>query len=215
MIVVSWLFSKKHYEIKIVLTTLAVLLILPIVSVTVLAGSGFAFVGSVFASPDPQTKSVSIYDPNGNKVNELELSTVWPARGYVSEEFGAWEQWRKDLGLGPHTGIDIANEYGQSGGKITPFMPGRVIKVGYDSTCGNYVRISHAYNIQSLYCHMLTPLAIEQTDVKPGDVIGLVGSTGVSSGPHCHFQIEVYGIAVNPRNFMIGNPERNTRAILP
>lgn len=212
-----WLFSKKHYEIKIVLATLTVLIVLPVVSVVVLASSGFAIIGSVFASPNPQTKTVEIYDPNGRSVRVLQLSTNWPAKGYISDEFGTHGDFRKHMGLGPHTGIDIANEFGIPGGKITPFMPGKVVEVEYHDVglCGIHVRVSHDNNIESLYCHMSVALATEQQDVVPGDVIGLVGETGAATGPHVHFQINVYGIATNPRNFMIGTPERNLRGILP
>lgn len=218
MMVLHWLFSKKHYEVKIVLATLTVLLVLPIVSVVVLASSGFAIIGSVFASPNPQTKTVEIHDPNGRTVQVLQLSTNWPARGYISDEFGTHGDFRKHMGLGPHTGIDIANEWGILGGKITPFLPGTVTQVNYvdNGLCGIFVKVKHTNNIDSLYCHMSAALAVEGDEVTPGqDVIGLVGETGAATGPHVHFQINVYGIPTNPRNFMVGQPERNVRGIFP
>jgi len=211
MMFFRWLFRSKHYELKIVLATLAVLIVLPIISVIVVVSSGFALVGDVLASLNPVTHLVEIFDPNGNKVTELQLSTVWPTRGYVSDEFGTHEPWRRALKLGPHTGIDIANNYGRSGDPVTPFMVGKVIKVDYndDGNCGIYVKVQHDYNITSLYCHLSEALAVEQQEVKPGDIIGFMGSTGESTGPHLHFQITVYDIPVNPRIFMVGEPERS------
>jgi murein DD-endopeptidase MepM/ murein hydrolase activator NlpD len=211
MMLLRWLFRRKNAEIKIALATLAILLALPVISLVVFASSGFALVGNVLANLNPITHLVEIFDPNGKKVTDLQLSTVWPTRGYVSDEFGAWEQWRKDLKLGPHTGIDIANNYGLSGDPITPFMEGKVSKVDYDGggTCGIYVRIKHDYNISSLYCHMSVAQVVVGQDVKPGDVIGLMGMTGEATGPHLHFQIEVYDVPVNPRIFMVGEPERS------
>ncbi len=207
----KWAFGRKHYEIKIVLATLAVLISLPIVSVVVAASSATAVVGDALATVNPITHIVELFDPNGNKTTELHLTTTWPSRGYVSDEFGAWEDWRKALGLGPHTGIDIANSYGRSGDPITPFLEGKVIKVDYagNGTCGIYVKVQHQYNITSLYCHMLEAAVIVGQDVKPGDTIGLMGMTGEATGPHVHFQVNVYDIPVNPRIFMVGDPERS------
>ncbi len=207
----AWLFGRKHYEIKIVLATLAVIIMLPIISVVVFASSGIALVGNALANLNPITHLVDLFDPNGHKIAEVQLSTVWPAKGYISDEFGTFDAFRQELGLGPHTGIDIADNRGRiSGDPITPFMEGKVIKVHTknDNTCGEYVEIQHQYNITSLYCHMSEPIATENEDVKPGDVIGLEGQTGAATGPHVHFQVMVYGIAVNPRIFMVGEPEK-------
>ncbi len=218
MIFFRWLFRAKNYELKIVLATLAVIISLPIMAVVVFAGSGLALVSEALAGLNPITHLVEIFNPDGEKVADVELSTVWPTKGYVSDEFGAWEPWRKNRGLGPHTGIDIANPFGLSGEPVTPFIDGKVIKVDYDGggDCGIYVKLQHQHNITSLYCHLATALALEGQDVKPGNIIGLMGSTGESTGPHLHFQIMVYGIPVNPRIFMVGIPERSTlERILP
>lgn len=206
----TWIFGKKHYEIKIALATLAVLLMLPIISLVVFASSGLALVTDTLAHLNPITHLVDLFDPNGHKIGEVKLSTVWPARGYISDEFGTWDDFRKAMHLGPHTGIDIADNRGKiSGDPITPFMEGTVTQVHDkdDNDCGKFVRIQHSYSITSLYCHMSEPEAFVGQPVKPGDIIGLSGSTGAVTGPHVHFQIMVYGIAVNPRLFMVGEPE--------
>jgi murein DD-endopeptidase MepM/ murein hydrolase activator NlpD len=208
----KWLFSAKHYEIKIVLATLAILIMLPAFAVVVFAGSGIKLVSDTLAVVNPITHLVEIFSPDGEKVDEIKLSTVWPTRGYVSDEFGTHSEFRHHLKLGPHTGIDIANEYGLIGEPVTPFYEGKVIRVDNvdDSSCGRNVLIEHSYNIRSIYCHLAVASAIEQTMVKPGDIIGLMGSTGTSTGPHLHFAIYVYDIPVNPRTFMVGKPERTT-----
>ncbi len=206
-----WVFGSKHYELKIVLATLAVLIALPIVSVVVAATSATAVVGSTLANLNPVTHVVDLFDPNGKKESELHLTTTWPSRGYVSDEFGTLDAVRRSLGLGPHTGIDIANNYKRSGDPITPFLEGKVIKVDHigKGTCGIYVRVQHDHNITSLYCHMMLASVIQGQDVKPGDTIGLMGMTGEATGPHVHFQVSVYDIPVNPRIFMVGEPERS------
>lgn len=218
MTLLRWMFSSKHYEIKIVFATLSVLICLPIISVVVFASSGLSLVSSALAAVNPITHLVEILDPNGNKIAELELSTAWPTKGYISDEFGTNGGIRDVLGLGAHTGIDIANEHGLSGEPVTTFLIGTVTNVDNvdDSHCGKSVRVNHDNNIQSLYCHLANATAVEKTQVVPGDVIGYMGSSGTSTGAHTHFQIEVFGIPVNPRTFMVGVPERSTvRAILP
>lgn len=209
MTFLHWLFLRKIYELKIVFATLAILIALPIVSVVVVAQSGLTIVSNALATLNPITHLVEIFDADGKKVSEVELSTVWPARGYISDEFGTLSTFRKLLGLGGHRGIDIANSFSKEGDPVTPFMVGRVIKSHDvdDSACGKYVKVQHEHHVTSLYCHLSKAMAAEQQEVKPGDVIGLMGSTGVSTGPHLHFQIEVYDIPVNPRTFMVGEPE--------
>lgn len=207
-----WLFGKKHYELKVVLATLAVLFILPVIAVVVIVTTPVVAIGNALAAINPITHVVEIFNPNGEKVNEIQLSTTWPTRGYTTDEFGEYGQYRMEHNLGPHTGLDIANEHGLIGEPVTPFTDGKVIKVNHldNGTCGIYVKVQHAFNVTSLYCHLSVALANEQQDVKPGDVIGLMGSTGASTGAHLHFQVAVYDIPVNPRLFMVGEPEKGT-----
>ena len=70
--------------------------------------------------------------------------------------------------------------------------------------CGLGVKVDHGGGVESLYCHMSNTNATVGQEVKPGDVIGYVGTTGASTGNHLHFQINVHGIPVNPRTFMAG-----------
>lgn len=213
-----WLFRRKNYEMKIIFATLAVLIALPIASVVVVASSGVSIVSTAIAAVNPVTHVVELFDPEGNKIHDVKLDTVWPTKGYISDEFGTHSQGRKDMGFGPHSGIDIANEFGVPGEPVTPFAVGKVVKVHSvdDNTCGIYVKVQHDFNITSLYCHLLTPTTTEGLTVAPGDTIGLMGDSGASTGPHLHFQVMVYDIPVNPRTFMVGKPERSmVRAILP
>lgn len=203
-----WFWRRTGTELKIVLTTLAVLILLPAFTVVVMASSGLSIVGQALAAINPITHLVEIFDADGKKVHELELSTTWPTTGYVSDEFGTRDLVRTLLGLGRHTAIDIANERGEFGTPITPFMAGSVVSVDNtdDSDCGKNVRLDHGNGITSLYCHMQQAATTPKTDVKPGDIIGYMGSTGTSTGSHLHFQTMVYGIPVNPRTFMVGEP---------
>jgi murein DD-endopeptidase MepM/ murein hydrolase activator NlpD len=203
-----WLLKKAKYEIIIVLSVLGILIFLPIITVAAFAASGVSAVSNVLASINPITHLVEIFDSKGNKVSELTLSTTWPTTGYISDEFGSKDTFRVNLGLGAHTGIDIANEQGKIGTPITPFMTGTVIRVDDidNSTCGISVKLDHGNGITSLYCHLSSTNTTEGETVNPGNVIGYMGSSGTSTGAHLHFQVMVYGIPVNPRTFMVGEP---------
>jgi murein DD-endopeptidase MepM/ murein hydrolase activator NlpD len=208
---VLWL--RKHTELKIVLVTIFVLMMLPLAAVVVVASSGIAVASAALAALNPITHQVEVYSPTGQIVDSIKLTTVWPTRGYVSDEFGTHDIVRQELNLGPHTGIDIANRSRKFGELVTPFMEGTIINIDNLGlgTCGQYVRIQHIDNIQSLYCHLESTNGRKIGDkVHPGDVIGLMGSTGASTGAHTHFQINVNGIPVNPRTFMVGEPEPST-----
>ncbi len=211
-----WLAKQVKTEIKIVLAALIVFIFLPAITVVVVAASGIQLVGDALAALNPVTHLVEVFDTNGNKVADLELTTNWPTRGYISDEFGTLDPIRQEMGLSRHTGIDIANSNGLIGEPITPFMVGTVIRVDMidDDACGINVKLRHDYNITSTYCHMsqATNLALE-TPVKPGDIIGYMGDTGASTGPHLHFQINVFDIPVNPRIFMVGEPEGSSVTI--
>lgn len=132
-------------------------------------------------------------------------SGIWPARGVVTDEFGAAQAFRILSGLGRHTGTDIANVIGTT---IVAYKSGIVIKSSnvINDACGRFVEIDHGTNIVSLYCHMSNATAKVGTIVQMGDKIGEMGSTGASTGSHVHFQINVNGSAVNTRTIVAGNP---------
>jgi len=207
LFVVLRMMRRVSTEVKIVFVTLAVLLILPIFAVVVFAASGASLIGDTVAYLNPITRVVDLFDTNGNKIGEVSVTTNWPARGYITDEFGTHENWRQRLGLGAHSGIDIANSVGEP---ITPFLEGTIIYNDDtdDSACGKSVKIQHEYNITSTYCHLDSTAQISPTtEVEPGVIIGYLGNTGTSTGPHLHLTIRVYGILVNPRTFLEGNPE--------
>jgi len=197
------IYRSTKTELKIVAIVLAVLFLLPLFSVVVIANAGVSEVVHALVKYNPITHLVEIHDANGKLVNQLQVSTVWPVNGVVTLEFGA-----NDLPYELyHTGIDIANRHGLVGDPVTTFMDGKVIRAGWDKGCGNYVMVDHGSSVTSLYCHMQTTYAHKDQQVKPGDVLGLEGMTGHATGPHVHFEIKVYGVPVNPRLFMVGNPD--------
>ena len=187
-------------ELKYILVLFFGIIIFPVVAVFIITNTGIPAVSNALISVNPNTHEIQIHDPTGKVIQTIAAATVWPVHGEVTLEFG-----QSDLPYQPfHTGIDIAVPIGTP---ITPFMKGTVQSVNHLSWgYGNYVVVDHGNNITSLYGHMSETDATPGQAVQPGDVIGKSGSTGWSTGPHVHFQINVFGIPVNPRTFVEGNP---------
>lgn len=98
-----------------------------------------------------------------------------------------------------HKGWDIGGEFGAP---IVSVLAGVVESVGYTSSAGNYVRVEHQPGFVSVYCHCSKTLVSEGDYVKQGEIVGLIGSTGVSTGPHLHFAIKVNGTFVDPAPYI-------------
>ncbi|MBO7583481.1 MAG: M23 family metallopeptidase [Treponema sp.] len=106
--------------------------------------------------------------------------------------------WRADPFTGVqsfHTGIDMACPEGTP---ILAAMSGKVADVGYNRTYGNYIIINHGNGYQTLYAHMSKTIATKGQYVTQGTKIGLVGSTGYSTGPHLHFMVYKNGNRIDP-----------------
>lgn len=94
-----------------------------------------------------------------------------------------------------HQGWDIGGEFGAP---IVAVLAGKAIEVRYNSSAGNYVKIEHEPGFVTVYCHMSKQKVSEGDYVKQGQIIGLIGSTGVSTGPHLHFSVKINGTYVDP-----------------
>lgn len=97
-----------------------------------------------------------------------------------------------------HAGTDIGAQYGA---EVTAAAAGSVTIATYGAGYGNYVMLSHADGSATLYGHMSSLAVSAGQTVKQGDVIGYVGSTGNSTGPHLHFEVRINGSAVDPMQF--------------
>ena len=124
---------------------------------------------------------------------------LWPLPGHytITSPYGnRFHPVLKKYSL--HTGVDIGAPTGTT---IVAANGGTVIISGWNDAYGNYVVINHGGGQTTLYGHMSKLLVKKDAKVKRGDKIGLVGSTGWSTGPHLHFQINVDGKTVNPMNY--------------
>jgi len=124
----------------------------------------------------------------------------WPTPGYtrVTSEFG----YRIHPILGYrklHTGIDIAAPYGAT---VIAANSGKVIASYYNSGYGNMIIVDHGGGIATLYAHLSSRLVSVGTSVHRGQTIAKVGSTGLSTGPHLHFEVRLNGVYQNPRSYL-------------
>ncbi len=98
-----------------------------------------------------------------------------------------------------HTGIDLAAPEGSAVYSATT----GVAFVGYDAYgAGNYVAVTMDRHVRVVYCHLSAFRVVSGEQVTPGELIGLVGSTGLSTGPHVHLQVDVDGVPVDPMTFL-------------
>ena len=102
-----------------------------------------------------------------------------------------------------HTGVDISATVGTD---FTAIANGIVVKAGYGGAYGNMVIIDHGGGVQTLYAHGSQIVAQVGQEVKAGDVVLKVGSTGYSTGPHAHFEVRINGEPANPLDY-VSKPE--------
>lgn len=105
-----------------------------------------------------------------------------------------------------HKGIDLA---APTGTPIYATADGTVSRADRFSSYGLYIAIEHGGDLQTRYAHMSRLAVRAGQQVRKGDVIGYVGSTGRSTGPHLHYEVRVAGQAVNPLPYMADNAAQN------
>jgi len=130
----------------------------------------------------------------------LATPSIMPTIGFLTSKFSLIRYHPIEHENRPHEGIDIATAYGT---KIIAPAAGRVIKVGWQNGYGNMVVLDHGYGLETRYAHMSRWAVREGQSVKRGDVLGYVGSTGLSTGPHLHYEVLQDGRAVDPLRFIL------------
>ena len=126
---------------------------------------------------------------------------AWPARGFITREFNEGQVSR---GIRPHPGLDIA---GPEGAPILAAGDAVVSRLGTDPFLGNFVEIQHGMGYVTVYGHCQRVAVARGAQVRRGQVIAYMGDTGEASAPHLHFEIWHNGMAVDPRQFLQGEPE--------
>lgn len=187
-------------ELKLVVSAFLIILILPVIAVFILLNAGIDVISDRLTTVNEENQTIEIRDPTtGEVVDELDLTMAWPALGIITLEFGESSGFQIF-----HTGIDIAAPTGKVGDPVNAFLPGKVtyageIWWGY----GKHVIIDHGNNVSTVYAHLDKIFVFKGQEITTTKhIIGNMGSTGWSTGPHLHFEVRVYGLPVNPRTFL-------------
>lgn len=148
--------------------------------------------GGVDLSVDQKGKLPDNVSLDKYKLND---SIVLPVEGKITSPF-AFRVHPITGKYGFHCGVDIA---ASTGTHIRAAYDGKVVVASYDQWNGNHIKIQHANGIMTVYCHCSKLYVKEGQHVRGGDVIGAVGSTGESTGPHLHFEFRINGKSYDPQ----------------
>ena len=133
------------------------------------------------------------------KVRLASTPSIWPTKGYLTDGFG----WRTHPFTGKrnfHYGQDIATQLGND---ILATADGFVLVVAHQNALGNLIVIDHGFGFTTRYAHLSGFNVKEGGRVKRGQIIGFVGNSGMSTAPHLHYEVRVFGKAQNPMKFII------------
>lgn len=133
----------------------------------------------------------NVVKAQGTEVLSEMKSWAWPVDGEITDTFGT--RW------GNHKGIDIA---APTGTEVVAAYDGEVIKSYYSGSYGHVVFIQHPNGVETVYAHLHKRMVQEGSNVKKGEIIGQVGSTGHSTGPHLHFEVHNGEWNINKSNAM-------------
>ena len=131
-----------------------------------------------------------------------DIPNIWPISGgigHISMPFGQnvhpiTGQWYI------HKGLDLSTW--RSGDPIVSTANGQVVSVGYDFSFGHYVIIKHKHGIYTRYCHMQTVRVKKGDFISQRQVIGTIGNTGITTGPHLHYEIHIGSDVVDPAKYV-------------
>ena len=130
-----------------------------------------------------------------------ETPNIWPVAGPISSYYG-YRTSPGGIGSTFHEGVDIAGDYGTP---ISATAAGTVTQAGWVGGYGYLVEVKHADGIVTRYGHNSAVLVYVGQHVDQGSMIALMGSTGNSTGPHCHYEVRIHGEAVDPMYFLPQN----------
>lgn len=145
-----------------------------------------------------ETLETLAQDITKQQAKERATPSTWPTSGRITSPYG--------YRISPfgysrqfHSGLDIGAKRGTA---IYATADGKVSFAGYQGGYGYVVYINHGYGFTTVYAHMSKLGAKSGQSVNRGDLIGYVGSSGRSTGPHLHYEVHIDGSTVNPRPYM-------------
>jgi murein DD-endopeptidase MepM/ murein hydrolase activator NlpD len=149
-------------------------------------------------------------EPDGNtlgrgmfsnpQIARTTVPSIWPVRGQITAGFGQ----RMDPFSGEgafHPGVDISVPFGT---KVEAAADGIVLEAGPESGYGNEILIDHGFGLTTKYGHLSRIFVVVGQELKRGQVIGAVGMTGKTTGPHLHYEVHIHDTPVNPTRYLRG-----------
>ncbi len=130
----------------------------------------------------------------------LSIPSLWPVLGKVTSPFGDSRVNQSSGGTRPHMGVDIG---AATGTPIIAPADGIVASAGWEAEYGRLVCLDHGHGFTTMFGH-LNEIYVRAGDrVKAGQILGTVGTSGNTTGPHLHYEIRIYGRGVNPLSYLI------------
>ena len=126
---------------------------------------------------------------------------IMPAKGWISSHFG-YRQYPFTGEVALHEGMDIASF---PGSPVRAPGAGVVMFAGYKPGYGKVIVVDHGYQLSTLYGHLSEIMVTKWQKVKRGQIMGAVGNTGNSSGPHLHYEVRISNVPVDPANYILNN----------
>lgn len=130
-----------------------------------------------------------------------DIPTIWPVKGasHIATYFGRNEdpftgQWRV------YDGVDIATD--RAGDPVLSAADGKVEATGYDTVLGDFIAIRHGHGFVTKYAHLMAVRVAKGQDVKQGQIIGLLGDTGLTTSPRLLYEVHVGTSAIDPLKFL-------------
>ena len=150
------------------------------------------------SSMSPSRDSVALGLFPSTEVGRQTVPSLWPVRGQITAGFGQ----RLDPFSGEgvfHSGVDISVPYGT---RVEAPADGIVLQSEPESGYGNEILVDHGFGITTKYGHLSKMFVVVGQEVKRGQVIGAVGMTGKTTGPHLHYEVIVSDTPVNPTKYL-------------
>ena len=150
------------------------------------------------AATEPTFQTAGFGTLSGAQIDRSVIPSIWPVQGQVTAGFGQ----RLDPLSGEgafHSGIDIAAPMGS---RVDAPADGIVFFAGPEAGYGNTILIDHGYGIKTKYGHLSKISVVVGQEVKRGEVIGAVGMTGKTTGPHLHYEVHVHETPVTPARYL-------------
>jgi murein DD-endopeptidase MepM/ murein hydrolase activator NlpD len=152
------------------------------------------------ASLEPEGSALGQGMFSNPQIDRTNVPSLWPVRGQITAGFGQ----RMDPFSGEdafHSGVDISVPFGTG---VMATADGIVLEAGPESGYGNEILIDHGYGLTTKYGHLSRIFVVVGQMLKRGQVIGAVGMTGKTTGPHLHYEVHIHDTPVNPTKYLHG-----------